>query len=306
MKRKKIIPADAPVASRHRRLRLVLLLLVLPAILLIALRYYAAQRISYTPDWFEAERTTEPEDGAAIEESTSNSDERSDASVSCDRPTPKTSGADNTGAPLPATRTRSAASVLPAALDSRPSSPALPAQGAPMARENASIDHLPAPRPTTLEAYLRELESRKEVTLPESQIYPLIKETLRQNGYQPELFLKGCKTTLTENRAVLELMVDLRHAPYQSLSDEAERAWITLLKMIPEHSLSQVYLKLDLLPYKESNMIRLLPESRVSIGKINLPLNQLEKKFGLKMQMNLADLQISDYRLSDHQLRLIK
>jgi len=53
-------------------------------------------------------------------------------------------------------------------------------------------------------------------------------------------------------------------------------------------------------------MIRLLPESRVSIGKINLPLNQLEKKFGLKMQMNLADLQISDYRLSDHQLRLIK
>ena len=78
------------------------------------------------------------------------------------------------------------------------------------------------------------------------------------------------------------------------------------LKMIPEHSLSQVYLKLDLLPYKERNMIRLLPESRVSIGKINLPLNQLEKRFGLKMQVNLAELQISDYRLSEHQLRLIK
>ena len=175
-----------------------------------------------------------------------------------------------------------------------------------MARETASIDHLPAPRPATLEAYLQELESRREVTLPESQIYPLIKETLRQNGYQPELFLKGCKTTLAENRAILELMVDLRQAPYQSLSDEAERAWITLLKMIPEHSLSQVYLKLDLLPYKERNMIRLLPESRVSIGKINLPLNQLEKRFGLKMQVNLAELQISDYRLSEHQLRLIK
>ncbi len=306
MKRKKIIPPDTPVASRHKRLRLFLLLVVLLAILVIAVRYYAAQRISYTPDWYEAERTAASEDGSAYEESTPNPVEQPAASASTGRPSPKTSRSINTGDPIAATRTRSAASVLPSALDSRPSSPALTTQGAPMARENASIDHLPAPRPATLEAYLQELESRREVTLPESQIYPLIKETLRQNGYQPELFLKGCKTTLAENRAILELMVDLRQAPYQSLSDEAERAWITLLKMIPEHSLSQVYLKLDLLPYKERNMIRLLPESRVSIGKINLPLNQLEKRFGLKMQVNLAELQISDYRLSEHQLRLIK
>ncbi len=306
MKRKKIIPPAAPVASRHKRLRLFLLLVVLLAIMVMALWYYAAQRISYTPDWYEAESTAEPENGSAFEEPTPNPVDKPAASASSGRPMLKTSATEVTGNPISPTRGQSAASALPPSFDSRPSSPALPKQGAPMARENGSIDRLPAPRPATLEAYLQELESRREVTLPESQIYPLIKETLRQNGYQPELFLKGCKTTLAENRAILELMVDLRHVPYQSLSDEAERAWITLLKMIPEHSLSQVYLKLDLLPYKERNMIRLLPESRVSIGKINLPLNQLEKKFGLKMQMNLKEWQISDYRLSEHQLRLIK
>ncbi|HPI71844.1 MAG TPA: hypothetical protein PK843_11710 [bacterium] len=306
MKRKKINAPYAPAVSRHKLLRLFLLLLVLLALVVIALRYYAVQRISYTPDWFEAERTAERENSSAMERTAANPIDPPDSSAFFGRPIANSSGSENSGDFIRSTRPRSAAPIPPSSIDSRPSSPALSGQETPMVRENTSLDPLPALRPATVEAYLQELESRRQVTLLESQIYPLIKETLRQNGYQPELFLKGCKTTLTENRAVLELIVDLRHAPYQSLSDEAERAWIALLKMIPEHSLSQVYLKLDLLPYRERNMIRLLPESQLSIGKINLPLNRLEKKFGLKMQINLTELQISDYRLSDHQLRLIK
>jgi hypothetical protein len=153
---------------------------------------------------------------------------------------------------------------------------------------------------------LEELEIRGKATISEEQVYPLIQATFRESGFDPDLFLKACKTTFSVNHATLELIVDLRHAPHQAFSASGERAWLTVMQMAPEEALSGVYLKMDLFPYKENNMVRFLSGSQLSVGKIAIPLQEVEKKFGLKMQINLDALSLADFQLKDHQLLLCK
>lgn len=153
---------------------------------------------------------------------------------------------------------------------------------------------------------LEELEIRGEATISEDQVYPLIQETFRQSGFDPDRFLKACKTTFGVNHATVELIVDLREAPHQAFSASGERAWLTVMQMVPEEALSGVYLKMELFPYRENNMVRFLSGSQLSVGKITIPLHEVEKKFGLKMQINLDALSLADYRLTDHQLQLLK
>ncbi len=153
---------------------------------------------------------------------------------------------------------------------------------------------------------LAELETRNEATLSEEQVYPLIQETFRQSGFDPDRFLKACKTTFTANHATLELIVDLRQAPHEAFSQSGERAWLTVMQMLPEDALSEVYLKMDLFPFKDKNMVRFLSGSQVAIGKITVPIEKVEKKFGLKMQINLEELAIRDYQLKEKQLVLFK
>jgi hypothetical protein len=153
----------------------------------------------------------------------------------------------------------------------------------------------------------RDLEQNGRATVIGYELVPLFIEMLKAQG-KPEwaALIKAGKTTIHKNHIVTETMLDLRQVPTQQLRAKAAQAWDMVREMIPNDRLAQVYLKADTWPAVNRGYLRLGDNASLSVGKIALPLAELEKRFNMPVQIEMDRFMFRKIEFGEGQLVLIK
>jgi len=150
-----------------------------------------------------------------------------------------------------------------------------------------------------------DLKNGKSVKIPANRIVALIANQLeKKTGFEIRKAIKTAKTTINSGKVEVEMIVDVHRMPLDNLPDDAQKALEQLLKMVPENALNDLYVKCSLQPEKQKNTVSFDPASSLSIGKMNIPLEELKKKLGSKRKISLKSFPVSDFKLKDNAIIL--
>lgn len=152
---------------------------------------------------------------------------------------------------------------------------------------------------------IADLKRGKSVGIPADRIVPLIANRLeKQTGLEIQKAIKAVRPTIKSDGIEMEMIVDIREMAPENLPADAQKALEQLLKVVPENALKDLYVKCDLQFVKQKDFVSLKPASGLSIGKMNLPLADLEEKFGSNRQISLNKFPISDFELKENSVVL--
>ena len=152
---------------------------------------------------------------------------------------------------------------------------------------------------------IADLKKGKNVGISADQIVPLIANRLeKQTGLEIQKAIKAVRSTIKSDEIEMEMIVDVREMASENLPGDAQKALEQLLKIVPENALSDLYVKCDLQFVKQKDFVSLEPVSGISVGKMNLPLAELEDKFGSNRKISLKKFPISDFELKENSIVL--
>lgn len=153
----------------------------------------------------------------------------------------------------------------------------------------------------------RDLDQKGRAVVVSYELVPLFIEMLKAQG-RPEWasVIKAGKSTIHKDHVVTETMLDLTKVPTQQLRMKAAQAWEMVQEMIPKDRLAQVYLKADTWPAVDRGYLRPGAEASLSVGKIVLPVAELEKRFNIPVQIEMDRFSFSKIEIGEGELVLIK
>jgi len=152
---------------------------------------------------------------------------------------------------------------------------------------------------------IADLKKGKSVRIPADRIVPLIANRLeKQTGLEIQKAIKAVRSTIKSDKFEMEMIVDVREMAPENLPGDAQKALEQLLKVVPENALKDLYVKCDWQFEKQKDFVSLKPASGLSIGKMNLPLAELEEKFGSNRKISLKKFPISDFELKENRIVL--
>jgi len=150
-----------------------------------------------------------------------------------------------------------------------------------------------------------DLKKGKSVTIPANRIPGLIVNQLeKKTGFEISAAVKASRVTINSGQIEMEMIVDVRQVPTENLPEDAQKVLEHVLKLVPENALKDLYVKCSLQPEKHLDGVSLDSLAGISIGKINLPLSEIEKKIGSKRKAGLKSLPVSDFKLTKNALIL--
>ncbi len=254
------------------------LLLILAAI--VGGWFYALQRAHYQPEWYESVQTRAAAPSAA------------DAASFIAVPAGIIDTRDSTFIAVP----------TPTAAGQQPGH-ARVADGA----RKIKIGQSPADAASIWLRVQRDLEQKGQARVAAFELVPLFVEMLKVQG-RPEwaALVKAGKSRVHRDRIVSETILDLRQVPVQQPRSKAADAWNMVQQMIPKDRLADVYLKVDARPRVERGYLRLDDGSSLSVGKIVLPVTELEKRFNVPLQVEMDRFMFNNIEIGKDQLVLIR
>jgi len=150
-----------------------------------------------------------------------------------------------------------------------------------------------------------DLKKGKSVKIPANRIVALMANQLeKKTGFEIRKAIKAAKTTINSSKVEVEMIVDVRRMPLDNLPENTQKALEQFLKMVPENALNDLYVKCNLQPEKQKNTVSFDPLSSLSIGKMNIPLEEFKKKIGAKRKISLKSFPVSDFKLKDNAIIL--
>jgi hypothetical protein len=153
----------------------------------------------------------------------------------------------------------------------------------------------------------RDLNQKGRAIILSYELVPLFIEVLKVQG-RPEwaAMIKAGKSTIHKDHVVTETMLDLTKVSSRQLRTKAAQAWEMVQEMIPKDRLAQIYLKVDTSPVVERGYLLPGAEASLSIGKIALPVGELEKRFNRPIQIEMDRFMFSKIEIGEGQMVLIK
>lgn len=143
-----------------------------------------------------------------------------------------------------------------------------------------------------------QLITEKSAKINDNQILPLmINQIEKKSRINVRQMIKAVQTTVEPDEIQMEMIVDVNQIPHNELPPPLENALAQITKLMPAPVLEELYVKLNLFPFKRDNSITFHPNSTVTIGKLEFTLAELEKKFGVNSQIPLNQLNFSDFEL---------
>lgn len=166
---------------------------------------------------------------------------------------------------------------------------------------------LKADVPAAAEAIKEKIQTQSRIVLNEEQITPFIVAQLEKRTHlQLQPTLKAARTEITPTEIQLEMILDLDKMPRNQLPPEAHSALETLIKILPDQAIHDLYVKCNLKPVKENTKVSFDPNSTIHIGKFHFPLADVESRLGLPHGVPLKLLEFSDFELQDNAIVLIR
>ncbi len=243
--------------------------------------FYALQRANYQPEWYESVQSRAAAPAAA------------DPAAIIIVPAGIIDTRDSTFIAVP----------TPAAAARHEPGRAGVADGARKQRNGQS----PADAASIWQRVQRDLEQKGRARVAAFELVPLFVEMLKVQG-RPEwaALVKAGKSQIHQDQIVSETILDLRQVPVRQLRSKAAEVWNMVQQMIPKDRLADVYLKVDARPRVQRGYLRLDEESALSVGKIALPITELEKRFNVPLQVEMDRVMFSKIELGNNQLILIR
>lgn len=172
---------------------------------------------------------------------------------------------------------------------------------------DSGTDSLKTDLPATAEAIKAKYQSQPRITLTEQQITPFMVAQLEKRTHlQLQPTIKAARTEITPAEIELEMILDLDKIPRQQLPLEAHSALETLIKILPDQTIRDLYVKCNLKPVKENGQVSFDPNSSIHIGKFQFSLGDVESRLGLPHGVPLKLLEFSDFELQQDAIVLVR
>jgi hypothetical protein len=140
-------------------------------------------------------------------------------------------------------------------------------------------------------------DDNQEILLGEDRFVPFfIEQFYKINDFNGTSFIKANKTTYEYPFLKIELIVDAKKIPAENLSTKAQVALSYFFRLTEKQGIDKVYIHMKLLPFVEKDYIYFKHPSTLSIGKINLAVRDIEKKFGVNSRVALKSFDLSEFR----------
>lgn len=161
--------------------------------------------------------------------------------------------------------------------------------------------------PAATETMKEKLQTQTRITLTEQQITPFMVAQLEKRTHLPlQPMIKAARTEITPAEIQLEMILDLDKMPRNQLPPEAHSALTTLIKILPDQAIHDLYVKCNLKPVKENTQVSFDPNSSIYIGKFRFPLADVEGRLGLPHGVPLRLLEFSDFELQENAIILVR
>ena len=152
---------------------------------------------------------------------------------------------------------------------------------------------------------IRDLNNGKQVEIPALEVVALLADQLEKKlGYEVRKAIKAAKVSTHSGGIDLEMIVDVRRMPVEDLPAEWQKALDQLLKVVPQNALNDLYVKCYLQIEKQDDFVSFDPLSRVSLGKMNLPLSDMKKKLASKGKIPLKKFPVSGFEFKENSIIL--
>ncbi len=132
------------------------------------------------------------------------------------------------------------------------------------------------------------------------EVIPYILEHL-ENNYQTEIkpAITAHRVSVQQGRVVTELIIETDDLPLGDLSPQGQRIAIKLKELAQKANLKRFYIKFQSTPIIENDLIIFPPDSRITLGKVILPWDDLQQKYGKIDTLQLAAFGIDSMAISN-------
>jgi hypothetical protein len=157
---------------------------------------------------------------------------------------------------------------------------------------------------TSIDESIQKIENdvvaRGKSPVPEKMVVPvLLRQAGRRSSVDIKSMVKAAKVSRGTGRLGVEMVVDVNKLPREKLPPEARAAADKLLGMMPESMLKDLYVKVDFAGNKEGGALSFDPDSKLTIGKMEFTIGELEKITGLKSNEVLKSMGLNNFSITD-------
>ena len=153
----------------------------------------------------------------------------------------------------------------------------------------------------------RELEEKGIARVSEADLIPVMLREMRgSDPFDPRSVILGAKSTITPERLVIEMMVDLTKFPDARLGPQGAAVFKKVKGMLPEKTLSELYVKGDVRPLIAGEQVLMASGSSLGIGKFTFNAAEIQEKFGVQPRIDLNHFAFRKFRLGQGYIELIK
>lgn len=152
----------------------------------------------------------------------------------------------------------------------------------------------------------QQLADGKKARIPADQLIPLAMAQIEaKSGFPLSKTLKGHRVTVTRDGIEAEMIVDFTQLPTERLPGDFRKLVDGMVGRLPDGALRNLYVRSRLKPVMKNGTLNLDPASGLSIGKMEVPLNKLEKALGKSARVPLDRFPVGDFKLTDQFLHLL-
>lgn len=132
------------------------------------------------------------------------------------------------------------------------------------------------------------------------EVIPYILEYL-EDDYQSEIkpAITAHRVSVQQGRVIAELIIETDHLPLENLSSQGQGIAIKLKELAQRANLERFYIKFQSTPIIENGLIIFPSDSRVTLGKVVLPWDNLQQKYGKIDTLQLAAFGLDSMAISN-------
>lgn len=153
----------------------------------------------------------------------------------------------------------------------------------------------------------RELAEKGIARIAEADFIPVMLREMRgSDPFDPRSVILGAKSTITPERLVVEMMIDLTKFPDARLGPQGAAVFKKVKAMLPEKTLSELYVIGDVRPLIAGEQVLMASGSSLGIGKFTFSAAEIQEKFGVQPRIDLNHFAFRKFRLGQGYIELIK
>ncbi len=136
------------------------------------------------------------------------------------------------------------------------------------------------------------------MAIRQEELMPLLLQSMSAEGSNKMAeAVKAAKATVQPGKLTMEMIVDVDKIPREELDLVGKKSLAWLQELMQKSGLNQVYLKAELYPVVQGDEMIILPQSSVSVGKIQFSLGDLHQRLGIPMHVSMDRFIFSDLQL---------